>query len=253
MRLSSFEIRSIVAVFEKVFGSGKIYLFGSRVDDAKVGGDIDLYIETQNNENLSGKKIEFLVSLESLIGEQKIDVVFHRDSNRLIEQEAKTKGIQLNTDDIKIEKYFKECEKHILRISHAYNEIKNTLPISASGYLELSDEQVQSIDQYLFRFAKLQDTMGDKLFKLILEKYEENTKNIPFIDVLNKLEKLGFLPNAKEWLVLRKIRNEISHQYDDEPEEMSQAINNILNQKAILLEIYNHLKSKWEAIEGKPA
>jgi hypothetical protein len=66
-----------------------------------------------------------------------------------------------------------------------------------------------------------------------------------FIDTLNKLEKLNFLPNAKEWLILRKIRNEISHQYDDEPEEMSQAINNILGQKGIIVGIYEHLKNQY--------
>lgn len=194
--------------------------------------------------------MEFLVLLESSIGEQKIDIILNYNSDRLVEQEAKTKGIQLNTPNIKIEKYFTECEKHILRISLAYDELQKILPISASDYLRLTNLQVQSIAQYLFRFAKLQDTMGDKLFKLVLEKYEENTKNIPFIDILNRLEKLGFSPNAKEWLVLRKIRNEISHQYDDEPEEMSQALNNILNQKAILLGIYNHLKSKLGALKG---
>ncbi|MBD3805964.1 hypothetical protein [Sulfuricurvum sp.] len=73
--------------------------------------------------------------------------------------------------------------------------------------------------------------MGDKLFKRILSRYEENIQQITFIDILNKLEKLEFIPSAKEWLILRKIRNEIANQYDNEPEEMSQAINTILNQK----------------------
>ncbi|MFA5216252.1 nucleotidyltransferase domain-containing protein [Sulfuricurvum sp.] len=246
MRLTAFEHRSILTAFQEVFGEGDIYLFGSRVDDHKRGGDIDLYIETNNQAHLSEKKIRFLILLESLIGEQKIDVVFHRDNDRLIEKEAKIKGVQLNTDTAKIEKYFNECNKHILRIEQAYNGIKEFLPISASAYPHLSESQVQAIDQYLFRFAKLQDTMGDKLFKLILSQYEENTQQLSFIDILNKLEKLEFLPSAKEWLTLRKIRNEISHQYDDEPEEMSQAINTILNQKTIIIEIYEHIKNRYE-------
>lgn len=246
MRLTKFEYRSILTAFHHIFKSGNIYLFGSRVDDHKKGGDIDLYIETEDSDNLSEKKIQFLLLLESLIGEQKIDVVFHRDSTRLIEQEAKNKGIQLNTNILMIEKYLNECDKHILRIEHAYKNIEAFLPISASTYPNLSESQVQAIDQYLFRFAKLQDTMGDKLFKLILSQYEENIQNLSFIDILNKLEKFEFLPSTKEWLILRKIRNEISHQYDDEPEEMSQAINNILNQKAIIIEIYNHLKNRYK-------
>ncbi len=44
MRLSDFEIKSIKEVAKKNFGeSVKITLFGSRVDDTKRGGDIDLY------------------------------------------------------------------------------------------------------------------------------------------------------------------------------------------------------------------
>jgi hypothetical protein len=91
--------------------------------------------------------------------------------------------------------------------------------------------------------------MGDKLFRLILSQYEENSQQLMFIDTINKLEKLNFLPNAKEWLILRKIRNEISHQYDDEPEEMSQAINNILGQKGIVVGIYEHLKNRYESLK----
>lgn len=246
MRLTQFEHRSILTAFRDVFQEGDIYLFGSRVNDHKKGGDIDLYIETEQSDNLSEKKIQFLLLLESLIGEQKIDIVFHRDSTRLIEQEAKNKGIKLNTDTLVIERYLNECDKHILRIEQAYKNIEDFLPISATAYPNLSESQVQAIDQYLFRFAKLQDTIGDKLFRLILSQYEENTQNLSFIDILNKLEKFGLLPSAKEWLMLRKIRNEISHQYDDEPEEMSQAINNILNQKTIIIEIYNHLKNQYK-------
>lgn len=247
MRLTEFEHRTILSSFNEIFGKGNIYLFGSRVDDHKRGGDIDLYIEPEDCDRLSEKKIQFLILLESLIGEQKIDIVFHRDSNRLIEQEAKTKGVHLNTDSVKIEKYFNECDKHILRIEYAFQKISPFLPISALDYPNLNNEQIEAIDQYLFRFAKLQDTMGDKLFKLILSQYEENTQQLSFIDVLNKLEKLEFIPSAKEWLTLRKIRNEISHQYDDEPEEMSQAINIILNQKSIIIGIYEYLKNRYKA------
>lgn len=66
------------------------------------------------------------------------------------------------------------------------------------------------------------------------------------MDVLNKLEKIGFLDSAKEWITLRKIRNEISHQYDDEPQEAAQAINAILSQKKALKAIYANVKSKYE-------
>ena len=95
MRLTKEEQILIKKAFKEVFGEGKIYLFGSRVDDSKRGGDIDLYIVPKNRDNLMRKKIDFLVKLYEYIGEQKIDVVMARDKNRLIEQVAIRDGIEL--------------------------------------------------------------------------------------------------------------------------------------------------------------
>ncbi len=78
MRLTSEQIHSIKQVASEVFGSGAhLYLFGSRVDDQRRGGDIDLYvtgtalpIEAQ----LEGK-LKFLVKVKQQLGDQRIDLV----------------------------------------------------------------------------------------------------------------------------------------------------------------------------------
>ncbi len=96
MRLTEFEASSIKKAFTEIFDEGKIYLFGSRVDDSKKGGDIDLYLcPTKEFEDMREKKIEFLMKLDEYIGEQKIDVVIAKDKNRLIEKEALRDGIEL--------------------------------------------------------------------------------------------------------------------------------------------------------------
>ena len=246
MRLNSKEVSVILKTFKEVFGDGKVYLFGSRVDDSKKGGDIDLYLcPSKKYDNLQKKKIEFLVQLEKLLGEQKIDVVFAIDQKRLIEELAINTGVELKEDRLILDKYFHECDKHIKRINEAFETIKTFIPITALEYTKLEKNQVQALDQYMFRFAKLQDTLGDKIFKLIVAKYEQEVYNLPFIDILNKLEKTGYIFSAKEWINLRKVRNNIAHQYDDEPEEMSQAINEIVLNKDILLKIYDKVKQKY--------
>lgn len=95
MRLKENEIIQIKKSFESVFQTGKIYLFGSRIDDTKKGGDIDLYLEIEDKTNLFEKKIKFLAKLKIKIGDQKIDVVFNEDENRLIEKEIRKCRIQL--------------------------------------------------------------------------------------------------------------------------------------------------------------
>lgn len=96
MRLNVFEQQQIKKAFLETFENGKIYLFGSRVDDTQRGGDIDLYlIPHKKFENERERKINFLVKLDNYIGEQKIDVILAKDSTRLIEQEALKYGVIL--------------------------------------------------------------------------------------------------------------------------------------------------------------
>lgn len=93
MRLKESELNNIKELFVKVFGQGELYLFGSRADDCKKGGDIDLYIIPVSGDNLTVKKIDFLVLLKKAIHEQKIDVVIDRGKNRLIDRIAKDTGV----------------------------------------------------------------------------------------------------------------------------------------------------------------
>ena len=95
MRLSSFEISSIKQTYFDIFKNGEIYLFGSRVDDTLKGGDIDLFITTNNLSNKLEKKLAFLTALKQKIGDQKIDVIISKDKNRMIEKEALSHGVLL--------------------------------------------------------------------------------------------------------------------------------------------------------------
>jgi len=95
MRLKEAEITIIREVFLKVFGHGELYLFGSRVDDSKRGGDIDLYIVPSSTDNLAVKKIDFNVLLKKNMQDRKIDVVIDRGRNRLIDTVARKTGVLL--------------------------------------------------------------------------------------------------------------------------------------------------------------
>ncbi|KIM07520.1 MAG: DNA polymerase subunit beta [Sulfurovum sp. PC08-66] len=95
MRLSPRYIEVIKKYFQEFFQNGEIYLFGSRIDDSKKGGDIDLYFVLQEHTNLFEKKIKFLSRIKRELGDQKIDIVFNTDNTRLIEKEAIQWGIKL--------------------------------------------------------------------------------------------------------------------------------------------------------------
>lgn len=154
--------------------------------------------------------------------------------------------------DLRIKKLLNECDKHLKRIEHAAIKMAMFMPLNSERYLQLNEDEVEHIDQFLFRFSKLQDAIGEKLFVLILEfLQEENLKSKPFIDILNRLEQLELLEDKNSWLELRKIRNNIAHQYEDEPKQASEALNAIYAAKAILENIYISLKNRYQERVGE--
>jgi predicted nucleotidyltransferase len=101
MRLTLFEQEEIKESFRQNFGAeDHLWLFGSRVDDNKRGGDIDLYVETMESDTVHAvkKEIAFMTDLWVRIGEQKIDVVLNVLSSPYelpVYRIAKETGIQL--------------------------------------------------------------------------------------------------------------------------------------------------------------
>lgn len=97
MRIQEKEAHIIKNAVQNIFGqAAEVFLFGSRADDSKKGGDIDLYIETQTEENIFRKKIDLIRVLYKLLGEQKIDIVINNFTDSLyIHEVARNEGIRL--------------------------------------------------------------------------------------------------------------------------------------------------------------
>lgn len=78
MRLTPLEHEAIKRAAQSSFEPGVVLrLFGSRVDDAKRGGDIDLLVETrlQDAAEIARAHTRFLSQVYAALGEQKVDVL----------------------------------------------------------------------------------------------------------------------------------------------------------------------------------
>lgn len=128
---------------------------------------------------------------------------------------------------LRLQPAIKECRLHQRRLDYACEQLGETFPLSAASWQGLDDETVAGLDQLLFRYNKLQDAMGQRLFPAILalggEWHDEET----FIDKLNRLERLGAIPSAEQWNALRQIRNRMTHEYPDAPEQNAANINRV--------------------------
>lgn len=95
MRLQPFEIKAILQAAREIYGEGvRVYLFGSRTDDARRGGDIDLLVRTDKEKKGVLTRIRFKARLKMLLGDQKIDVIGDHENNPVVDEALKT-GILL--------------------------------------------------------------------------------------------------------------------------------------------------------------
>ncbi len=77
MRLSDIEKQTIASVIRGYDSAAIIRLFGSRVNDNKRGGDIDLLIFS--NKLRFEDKLRISAKLKELLGDQKIDILIAKD------------------------------------------------------------------------------------------------------------------------------------------------------------------------------
>lgn len=86
MRLTAQQQATVRTTVAETFGSdAQVRLFGSRADDSKRGGDIDLLISTQERdiEALLQAEIVLLTKLREQLGDQKIDVLLDYPSRKV--------------------------------------------------------------------------------------------------------------------------------------------------------------------------
>ena len=138
----------------------------------------------------------------------------------------------------KVQDNLNEGYKHLLRLENAFTALQEQyqFPINMDDFKTILDsiQYLAYSDQIIYRFSKLQDCMGAKLFKSVLL-YEGENVNKPFLDILNRLEVTDII-NVDEWFEIRDLRNEIAHDYEDNDEMAINILNTIYKLKTDLKE-----------------
>jgi predicted nucleotidyltransferase len=94
MRINDEEKKILVDAVKAQDPAARVWLFGSRVDDGKRGGDIDIAVLSSAIGRLGRMRIRRLVT--DALGEQKIDVVVSADGTDPFFRLAVGKGIPLD-------------------------------------------------------------------------------------------------------------------------------------------------------------
>lgn len=95
MRLTPSIIDKIKSAVESSFGPVEVYLFGSRVDDSKKGGDIDLAIKSDHHmsrEEFRKHKVKFIAYMTKIGFDFPIDLVNYNTKDALLKNQILHNG-----------------------------------------------------------------------------------------------------------------------------------------------------------------
>lgn len=88
--------------------------------------------------------------------------------------------------------------------------------------LETDPDLAERVEAFVGRFGRLQDTVGDKLLPLVLSALGEKVSAA--IDNFDRAERLGLINSADDWMTMRSLRNQMVHEYVEDPVVLTNAL-----------------------------
>jgi len=117
-----------------------------------------------------------------------------------------------------------ENTAHSEKIRKSVMALGSLVPLTKDTFESLGDETIMVIDQFIYRFTKMQDSLGTRLLPTLFALLEDDRPR-PFLDVLNRLEQLRVIDSVDTWQFFRDLRNRFAHDYPESVEQTVQTIN----------------------------
>lgn len=97
-------------------------------------------------------------------------------------------------------------------------------PFTAQRVCRLAEDidLAERVEAFVSRFGRLQDTLGDKLLPAFFAAHGEKTAT--FMDNLDRAERLGLIADAQAWVDTRRLRNQMVHEYVEDPAVLASAL-----------------------------
>lgn len=129
-----------------------------------------------------------------------------------------------------------------LRTDVEYSAHKMVGPLQkiAFGDIDaLTPDERETVSAFNKRFGDYQEQIGKTMRSIAIE---EESPLSPFGTILALMEKLGILEDCERWRLVRELRNQASHEYEDDPEELSQVLDAMLAHVPFLTGIHARLQ-----------
>jgi hypothetical protein len=84
---------------------------------------------------------------------------------------------------------------------------------------------IDRLESFGAKFARMQDTVVDKLIPVLLRAAGESV--FAAIDNLGKMERLGLVESADDWIAMRRLRNRLVREYIEHPADLAHELGRV--------------------------
>ena len=111
-------------------------------------------------------------------------------------------------------------------------------PIKLTDVAMESMEALDKFEALTARFARFNDVLLQKIFRLIDEIDFDHSGTVR--DRINRAEKKGLIDDAREFMEIRELRNSIAHEY--QPEALNTIFPQVVGYTPVLLQIAGNIR-----------
>lgn len=127
-----------------------------------------------------------------------------------------------------IDSAIKEGSAHLERLRDSDGYLQELRPFSATTLESMDKKVVLHLDQFIYRFTKLQDSMARRLLPSLYALLEADTQPRAFLDILGRLEQLNVITSVETWQQFRNLRNNLAHDYPENLQQTADTLNELL-------------------------
>jgi hypothetical protein len=146
-----------------------------------------------------------------------------------------------------IESAISEGESHLRHMRRAAGILSRYFPLTPTTLHDLPEDHVAVLDQFIYRFTKLQDSMASRLLPSLHAFLRADDTPRPFLDVLSYLEKLGALTSEESWQFFRGLRNGLAHDYPESAEQTTQTLNELFERRNEIWAMFTAARDYYRA------
>ncbi len=262
MRLTEAERVAIREAVAEVYGpTAVVRLFGSRVHDHLRGGDIDLHVEADAEEQPArySRYIRLGALLEGPLEEAKIDIVESTRGRVLspIEQVAYRDGVRIEAMEDETARLVREALEStrlcLAALERSLRQVGELLPATAGELARMGPEDADRIAAFLKRFENLVEVSRKQLFRSALVMAAEEHEHVSARQVRDRLGKLKLLAEPEEWAAVVEARHRVAHVYPSGDARAADALNEAYRQARAAFRLISPIPDALERRFGPPS